>query len=201
MLKYEMTYLRTYVEDKITINDKQWEEFFSLFRKKTYKKGEDLLTAGEMNSKFFYISSGIVRTYSINTLGDDTTWTLHVNYDNHLINPFAGNFSNYHLGEASDIFAEALCECVVYEADFTELNRLFESSFLWMKLGKKIFEDQVALITKSIKMFKNLTAKERYLLVKEIAPIYEEILPNYQFATVIGVAPQSLSRIKQELKH
>ena len=195
-----MTYLRTYVEDKITINDKQWEEFFSLFRKKIYKKGEDLLTAGEMNSKFFYISSGIVRTYSINTLGNDTTWSLHVNYDKNLITPFAGDFSNHHLGEASDIFAEALCECVVYEADFIELNKLFESSFLWMKLGKKTFEDQVALITKSVKMFKNLTAKERYLLLKEIAPIYEEILPNYQFATVIGIAPQSLSRIKQALK-
>jgi len=195
-----MTYLRTYVEEKITIDDKEWKELSSIFRKKTYNKKENLLIAGEMNSKFFYISSGIVRTYSINTLGDDTTWALHVNYDKHLINPFAGDFSNHHLGEASDIFAEALCECVVYEADFIELNRLFESSFLWMKLGKKIFEDQVALITKSTKMFKNLTAKERYLLVKEVAPIYEEILANYQFATVLGIAPQSLSRIKQELK-
>jgi len=196
-----MNYLRTYVEEKITIDDKEWKELSSIFRKKIYKKKENLLIAGEMNSKFFYISSGIVRAYSINTLGDDTTWALHVNYDKNLINPFVGDFSNHHLGEVSELFAEALCECVVYEADFIELNKLFESSFLWMKLGKKIFEDQVALITKSVKMFRNLTAKERYLLFKEIAPIYEEILANYQFATVLGIAPQSLSRIKQELKH
>ena len=200
MVKYEMNYLRTYVEDKITIDDKQWKEFSSLFCKKIYKEGEDLLIAGKMNSKFFYISAGMVRTYSISTLGSDTTWALHLNKDKDILNPFAGDFSSHHLGEVSDLFSEALCACVVYEADFFELNRLFESSFLWMKLGKKIFEDQVSLMTKSIKILKNLTAKERYILYKEIAPIYEEVLPDYQFATVLGIAPQSLSRIKKELK-
>jgi len=199
MLRYVMNYLRTYVEDKITINDEQWEAFFSLFRKKIYKEGEHLLIAGEMNSKFFYISSGMVRAYSINSSGEDTTWALHLNTDKYLVNPFAGDFSNYHLGQVSDIFDEALCDCIVYEADFFALNKLFESSLLWMKLGKKIFEEQVALITRSFKMLKNLTAKESYLLLREMAPSYEEILTNYQFANVIGIAPQSLSRIKKEL--
>jgi len=36
--------------------------------------------------------------------------------------------------------------------------------------------------------------------MKKIAPVYEEVLPDYQFATVLGIAPQSLSRIKKEFK-
>jgi len=89
---------------------------------------------------------------------------------------------------------------VVYRADFSELNRLFESSFKWMKLGKGIFEEQVVLLMERKKMMKNLTAKERYLVMQKVAPIYEELLPDYQFASVLGIAPQSLSRIKREMR-
>lgn len=32
--------------------------------------------------------------------------------------------------------------------------------------------------------------------MKKIAPIYEEMLPDYQYATVLGITAQSLNRIK-----
>jgi hypothetical protein len=88
----------------------------------------------------------------------------------------------------------------VYSAKFSELNKLFEKSLDWMRFGKSIFEEQVVLFMQRKKMMKNLTAKERYLVMKEVAPFYEELLPDYQYATVIGIAPQSLSRIKRELR-
>jgi len=43
MLRYKMNYLRTYVEEKITIDDKEWKELSSIFRKKIYNKKENLL--------------------------------------------------------------------------------------------------------------------------------------------------------------
>jgi len=56
---------------------------------------------------------------------------------------------------------------------------------------------QLVTIYQRMKMMNRLTAKEKYELMKEIAPIYEEVLPDYQFTTVLGIAPQSLSRIKR----
>ena len=58
---------------------------------------------------------------------------------------------------------------------------------------------QLITTIQSFEMMKRLTAKEKYELMKVIAPVYEEVLPDYQFATFLGIAPQSLSRIKNNL--
>ena len=51
----------------------------------------------------------------------------------------------------------------------------------------------------------NITLREMQIsdydeVMKVIAPVYEEVLPDYQYATVLGITPQSLSRIKREMK-
>jgi len=202
-----MEFLRAYIEEKIEmkLTDEEWESEFSiLFIKQSYAKGEALLSAGEVCSQFYYIAQGAVRTYSINTQGQEQTWALHINEPSIKLDVFVGDYHSFYSKTESDFFAEAFAEAfddvVVYRADFSELNRLFESSFKWMKLGKGIFEEQVVLLMERKKMMKNLTAKERYLVMQKVAPIYEELLPDYQFASVLGIAPQSLSRIKREMR-
>ena len=202
-LQLYMEFLREYVEDKIgsKIEDSEWDREFSfLFTKQTFSKGEDLLCSGDICDIFYYISSGVVRTYSIDTKGDEQTWALHINVDSLKVDMFAGDYHSFFTKNSSDFFAEAFSDVVVYSAKFSDLNTLFEKSLNWMRFGKSIFEEQMILFMERKKMMKNLTAKERYLVMKEIAPFYEEILADYQFATVIGIAPQSLSRIKGELR-
>ena len=65
-----------------------------------------------------------------------------------------------------------------------------------MSLAKKISDYQLVTVIQRVQMMKRLSAKEKYQLIKEIAPIYEKVLPDYQFATMLGITPQSLSRIK-----
>jgi hypothetical protein len=69
-----------------------------------------------------------------------------------------------------------------------------------MKLGKIISDSQIVTLIERTKMMSRLTAKEKYLLMQNVAPMYERVLPDYQFATVLGITPQSLSRIKREMK-
>ena len=197
-----MEFLRAYIEEKIesTLTDEEWlSEFSALFTKQSYAKGELLLSAGEVSSHFYYIAKGVVRTYSISTQGQEHTWALHINQPSVKLDIFVGDYHSFYSKTESDFFAEAFDDVVVYRAEFSELNRLFESSFKWMKLGKGIFEEQVILLMERKKMMKNLTAKERYMVMQKVVPIYEELLPDYQFASVIGIAPQSLSRIKREI--
>ena len=42
--------------------------------------------------------------------------------------------------------------------------------------------------------------EKKYILIKNDASVYEQELADYQLATVLGIAPQSLSRIKREMK-
>jgi len=195
-----MKFLRAYIEDKIEINDEEWERVASLFSKKVYDKGAEIFTAGEIHENIYYVSEGIFRMYMIDTEGKDITWGLNYHQDGEVLDPFSADYISYLTQRESDIFCEALCDSVVYTVEFSELDRLYESDLKWMKLGKIISDSQIVTLIERTKMMSRLTAKEKYLLMQKIAPIYEELLPDYQFASVLGIAPQSLSRIKKEMK-
>ena len=194
-----MDFLRTYIETMIDINDTEWQMVTKLFTKKEYKKGEEIFRAGEICYKLHYISNGIVRIYSLSTDGKDFTIALNYNKDDFKIDVFCADYVSYLTKSESMFFAEALEDCTVYEADFRELDKLYESGLKWMSLAKKISDFQLVAVIQRVQMMKRLSAKEKYLLIKEIAPVYEKVLPDYQFATVLGITPQSLSRIKGNL--
>jgi len=195
-----MEFLRAYIEDKIEINDEEWERVASLFTKKVYAKGAEIFTAGEIHENIYYVSEGIFRMYMIDTEGKDITWGLNYHQEGEVLDPFSADYISYLTQRESDIFCEALCDSVVYVVKFRELDRLYESGLKWMKLGKIISDSQIVTLIERTKMMSRLTAKEKYLLMQNVAPMYESVLPDYQFATVLGITPQSLSRIKREMK-
>ncbi len=81
------------------------------------------------------------------------------------------------------------------------MDALYATSLKWMTLSRNILNTQLITVVQRVQMMQRLTAKEKYELMKKVAPIYEEVLPNYQYATVLGITPQSLSRIKNKGGH
>ena len=191
-----MTYLRQYIESMIPIDDADWQKVTALFTRREYARGDMIFSAGEICQKVHYVSSGVARIYSISTEGKDLTMGLNYNRDGIRLDLFCADYVSYLTQTESNFFGEALDACVVYEANFVALDALYESEMKWMKLARKISEGQLITIAQRVQMTYRLTAKEKYELMKQIDPVYEEVLPDYQYATVLGITPQSLSRIK-----
>lgn len=191
-----MDYLRKYIEDKIEIDAHDWEIITSLFVKKSIQKGEEIFSAGEVCQTLYYLSLGVIRVYTIDTQGRDLTMMVNCNQNGYQLDPFVADYVSYLTQIESEYFYEALSDCVVYMADFSALDALYESELKWMTLAKKISDMQIVTLVQRMQMMSRLTAKEKYELMKIVAPVYEEVLPDYQFATVLGITPQSLSRIK-----
>ena len=192
-----MRYLRDYIEAQISINEEEWQTISQFFTKKSYKKGDELFSAGDICQNLFYLSSGVLRMYSISTEGKDLTWAVNYNKQAYQLDPFSGDYISYLTQNESNFFIEALEDSTVYKANFSELDLFYQSDIKWMTLAKKISDLQLVTLVQRVEMMKRLTAKEKYELMKEVAPIYEEVLPDYQYATVLGITPQSLSRIKK----
>lgn len=164
-----------------------------------YNKGQEIFAAGEVCQKIYYISHGVARAYSVDLEGKDRTWAVHYNQNGYQLDPFAGDYISYLTQGESQFFCETLEECTVYVANFEALDRLYASELKWMTLARKISDMQLITIVQRMQMLKPLDATAKYKLLKEIAPVYEEVLSNAQFASVLGIAPQSLSRVKGKL--
>ena len=62
----------------------------------------------------------------------------------------------------------------------------------------KLSSDQALIKVADLSIYHNMSASEKYNYLKENKAFYEEVLHDYQLATVLGITPQSLSRLKKD---
>jgi len=192
-----MHFLQAYIEDKIEINDEEWNNISTYFSKVNFTKSEEFFTAGNVATKLLYLASGIARTYTIATDGTEITLGIHYHNNKHQLNLFMGDYISYLDKNESPIFCEALGDCVVYEAEYEKLDVLYESGLKWMKLARKISDSLLIDVANTIRTTRRFSAKERYTYVQNLSPLYEEVLTDYQLASMLGITPQSFSRMKK----
>ena len=73
---------------------------------------------------------------------------------------------------------------------------LLNESKAWFKVAKYISDTLfVKKCQKDISFLMN-TAYERYKLLLQTYPNVEQLVPQYQIASYIGIEPESLSRLK-----
>ncbi|MGJ8736342.1 Crp/Fnr family transcriptional regulator [Zobellia laminariae] len=90
---------------------------------------------------------------------------------------------------------------VIY-LDRTGLHTLYDTSFYWNKFGR-IISEQIFLNSKRrTAQMLFLTPTERYVLLLETQPYFFQKYSLKHIASYLGITPQSLSRIRNQLsKH
>jgi len=193
-----MKKLKQTVQALIHINDVEWKNAKSIFKIRNYKKGDLILYPNKICNVNHYVLDGIVRSYLLNEFSIDTTIELHVNDEDYYHNPFFGDFVSYATQKEGEILCEALTDCTIAISKFNDIEKLYASNIKWMKFGKIMAEMQIVKLVES-KRWATLSAKERFKHIKKNKLLYTKLLPDYHLASLIGITPQSLSRIKKEL--
>ena len=193
-----MKKLRTYSKQMIQLTDEEWEKSTSFYALHTFQKGESIRRAGEICNHAYYLAKGAVRTYLINDEGKEITLMVHANKEDIFLDPFFGDFMSYITQSEGELFSEAIEDCEVYITDYKNIEKLYETDIKWMKVGKILAEEQLIKLVEHRK-WSRLNATERYKYIQKHKPLYEEILPDYQLASLLNITPQSLSRIKNNL--
>lgn len=197
-----MEFLKEYASELVGLDAQEWYQIEKLYKPVMFQKGELICRAGEVCRHSYYLASGTARSFGIDAYGKDFTWAVHINdcrEQRH--NIFLGDYVSLIEKEESDIYCEALSPCTVYKAEYKMVEELYTSSLKWMTLGKLAAEGHYIFLAKYHRMLKRLNAKDRYLSLCAFAPIYERVLLDYQFASLLDITPQSLSRLKKELKN
>jgi len=183
------------VSPSLVLNDTQLSLLEKVIQKKKLNKNDFLLKEGSICDIIAYIQSGALIYYKALDNGDEITTDF----------AFQGEWvtDNYsrlnHTPSQLNIKAVENSELLIIHNN--DLEKIYEEIPALEKLGRMLIEKAyISLVQLSVDL-QTLTATERYLtLLKRYPEIFQRV-PLYRIANYLGIAPKSLSRIRNSLSH
>jgi CRP-like cAMP-binding protein len=183
----------TYLKNRLDITDEQAAEAVSCLKTKSIKKGQILLSPGDLKSDAYFVVSGLLRYFSIDEKGKE-----------HIIQ-FApedwmvSDRDTTVFGEPAFFYIDAIegTEVVVVKGDFFPAIQSIVPEIL--QLNIKMLHNSIRFMQKRINMLLSATAEERYLDFIKLYPNLTLRVPQWMIASYLGITPESLSRVRKDL--
>lgn len=163
------------------------------YKKVTISKNDYLLNQRTVEKKYWFVESGFIRSYIIDTEGNDITFNLYASGD--VVIDYPSFF--FLLPTRENI--QALTDCVCWEIDFASFQELFNSISNYREQQRGLLVGSYfALKEHSISLIAD-QAKERYLKLLKSKPHLVQNVSLKHIATFLGITDTSLSRIRKEI--
>ena len=189
-----------FVSQYMSLTEKDISLLENELKYKTFNAGENILLVGSICKNIMFIVNGKARSFFINHEGQDYTWNLNFN-DTH------SKFENYFLIDYNSFLSQtptfltiqALENIEVMILSYDSIQKITAMSISLEKLAGKMSEKAYQNIHKRAFTLLTLNAKERYLQLLKDEPYLLNKFQHYLIASYLGVAPQSLSRLRKEI--
>ena len=188
-----MIELQKLLKEVIGLTEKECTLFYTKLCKKEFKAKRLLVREGKIATNLYFIESGILRTYF---LQDGKEINTHFACDNQ----FFSAFSSFISQTPSFEYLEAIEDSFVYSLSFNALKELYQESSTFEKLGRILAEKNYLCILDRTLLMQTKTAEEKYLdFIKKYNQKIVRNVPQFQIASFLGIAPESLSRIRKKI--
>lgn len=183
------------IDDFITgIPEEEQVKLHKLIKSVSVKKDNYFLMAGEIPNRIGFVVSGLLRLFYIDSKG------MEINKYFCLENSLAISYSAFLLREESKLYIQALEDSDLYVIDYKAYNQLIESHHCWEIAARKLAEMLFIIKEKKEAALLLNSAQERYLTFLKDYPHLEKRINQYHIASYLGITPESLSRIRSNLR-
>ncbi|MCJ8153046.1 Crp/Fnr family transcriptional regulator [Chryseobacterium sp. SSA4.19] len=182
----------TFIKTIISIDETEISMVLSKCRKKTLPKGKLILKKGQIANQYFFILSGGLRFFYEGESNENTTWVV-------FENEFLTEISSLNPQKPTRFNMIAIEETELIVIDKKDMDFLYAHIPVWHEFGRKIWEETCVRMIDQIVKFQTLTAEERYLEFINTPEILQKI-PVKQLASVLGITPNALSRIRKNIR-
>jgi CRP-like cAMP-binding protein len=178
-----------YCKSFVEIDEASEEDLQSNFLPKKINKKEFLLKEGKICNMVAYVDKGTMRIF--HTIdGNELTCDII------LENSFVTDFKSLNNGEASAINIQAIDDCDLLIIDKFDLIKLYDTNKHIERLGR-IMAEKIAIRT--IEIAASLSFDKPEMRFKKLLSTQPELfqkVPQKYLANILGISPESLSRIK-----
>jgi CRP-like cAMP-binding protein len=175
-----------------TTKEQEVQEILSIFKEKRFAKGALFKEMDTTIKEIGFLVEGSARSYFINDRGDEITDEV-LQKDN-----FLADIISIRTDQKSPVIIELLERSIVLAAPMNLVWDVLDKNITFNILMREYMGDRSMELVKRHHMFLNGTAKERYQYLLATNPTLLEKFPLKYVASMIGVTPTQLSRIRNE---
>ncbi|WP_410220873.1 Crp/Fnr family transcriptional regulator [Pedobacter sp.] len=190
-----LEHFQLYLKSRLQLTDAQAVEATSCLNTKTFKKGQIILSPGDLRSDNYFVNSGLLRSFTIDEKGKEHI--IQFAPENWVISDRDSSIFN----EPSQLFIDAIeqTEVVIVPKDFfSDIKNIVPQI---LELNILMLHNSIRFMQKRINMLLGATAEDRYLDFIKLYPNLTLRVPQWMIASYLGVTPESLSRVRKDLAH
>ncbi len=187
-----MKLLEDCITKQVSMDKESLERVLSKFEKVEIKKNEYVLQSGKVCREMAFIATGYLRMYDIADGKEISFWI--------------GSSGKFITSVSSFVFQtpnfwniQAITDCTLYVISREKHMELCKTEPKWLEFDNLLLAHSFALLEKSMFSQLHTTAKERFENLMEEEPELFQYVPLHYIASMIGIAPESLSRLRKNL--
>lgn len=184
--------LKGFIEKYTDLPSTEWQNIESAFQRKEYKKDIFLLKEGSICRKFYFLETGIVRFF-YNVDGNEITKVF-------TVAPYCFTSKNSFLKQiAAPENIQVIDKAIIWETTYSKYKEL-EQLNSWSTFIQKLLSEIQEFSEEFHLQSKTETADIRYKrFCERYHPSIVQKIPLKFLSSFLGIAPQSLSRIRKEI--
>lgn len=182
-----------YMKEFADFDEDKYHEIADDIPIKSFKKNTILIEQGDKISKCYFVLSGLVRQYTINEEGKETTFGLFTEKQAVAV---AGSDDSME----SKYSLECLEDCILIEGVLDNEAAMFDKHSELESMVLKMVESDMSKVKDAFSDFMSSTPEERYKKLKSTRPELFDRVPKNLLASYLGITPESFSRIKKRLE-
>ncbi|TDS14298.1 CRP-like cAMP-binding protein [Maribacter caenipelagi] len=174
------------------VDDHVLDYWLSLYERIDLKKGEALISCGQMVNYFYYLDSGCIYYYKVQ---DGETKVLEFYTED----VFFTDLPAYVKGSSSRYFLTATENSTVFAIKKSNAEMSFDNSHQLERFGRLSMQEAFLKSYSRVERLNSRTNEERYLRLLEKRPDLFQRLPQYLIASYLGLTPVGLSKIRKRI--
>jgi CRP-like cAMP-binding protein len=187
-----MDNLKAFVYVVTEPTEKEWQHFASLVKTEIFEKGKNVIRAGNVCDKIYFVNAGILRYF---VLLQEKEKSIDIAMDNDLVT----DFFSFYSGKPAVISVQCLAKSELLSIAKNDLETLYRSSATWERFGRLLAQKGLLeQIMEKLDM-KTKSPEQRYTeLITRKPTLLDEVNLGI-IASCLDITQETLSRIRSRI--
>ena len=191
-MQMDLTSLHASLLQMVPLTDAAWNDLQQRLVSRTYKKHELFIAEGKVCKELAFISRGSFRLFKVM---DGVEVTTYFSFENNWISSYASFLTK----APSYVSVQAMEDSEIWVMSYDDMQFMYAHHPVFERFGRLMAEYIFTCIDERMHSLLLKTPEERYLKALHDNTLYFERVPQHYIASYLGVAPESLSRIRRRV--